>query len=207
MISSKNELRFYIMADMMMNRGKFRWSLRDRIKHILLPDDIMRYLKSLRYCAYYSEYKQFTPPVIFLKIYHGIRFRKLGIKLGFSIGIQTLGYGVVIPHNGTIVIGASNRIGNYAVLHTSTCISNNNKVIGNALYLATGAKMTSQLTLGDNVSVGANSVVNKSFSSNCMIAGAPAIRIKEATAWYERDGETFANKVKQVEELKLKMNI
>ena len=207
MISSKKELKFYIMADMMMNRGKFQWSLRDRIKHIFLPDYIMRYLKSMRYYAYYSNKQHFTPPHLFLKAYHGFRFRKRGIKLGFSIGANTLGYGVVMPHYGTIVVGASNHIGNYAVIHTSTCISDNSKVIGNDLYLATGAKMTSMLTLGDNVSVGANSVVNKSFGSDCMIAGAPAKRIKDAEAWFVRDGEFYANKVKTIEELKAKMNI
>lgn len=143
----------------------------------------------------------------FVKIYHGIRYRKLGIKLGFSIGSHSIGYGVVIPHYGTIVVGGSNRIGNYAVLHTSTCISDNNKLIGNALYLATGAKITSHLTIGDNVSVGANSVVNKSFPSDCMIAGAPATRIKDAIAWYNRDGEAYANKVRLIEELKAKMNL
>lgn len=98
-------------------------------------------------------------------------------------------------------------MGNYAVLHTSTCISDNGKVIGDALYLATGAKMTSKVTIGDNVSVGANSVVNKSFGSNIMIAGAPAIRIKEAQAWYIRDGESYNRKVQQTEELKKKMNL
>ena len=196
------------MADMMMNRGKFKWSLKDRIIHLFLPDDIMRYLKSMRCCEYCSVNQRFTPPChLFFKIYHGIRFRKLGLKLGFSIGPRSLGYGIVIPHYGTIVVGGSNRIGNYAVLHTSTCISDNSKVIGDALYLATGAKMTSRLTLGNNVSVGANSVVNKSFPSDCMIAGAPAVRIKDAIAWYERDGEAYANKVKRIEELKQRMNL
>lgn len=111
----------------------------------------------------------------------------------------------MIPHYGTIVVGDSNRIGNYAVLHTSTCISSNSKIIGNALYLATGAKMTSPLTLGHNVSVGANSVVNKSFGSDCMIAGTPAKKIKDTEAWYIRDGKEYTNKVNLIEELKAKM--
>lgn len=63
MISSKTELKFYIMADMMMNRGKYKWSLKDRIKHIVLPDYIMRYLKSMRYCAFYSNVHHITPPI------------------------------------------------------------------------------------------------------------------------------------------------
>ncbi len=211
MIKTKKELKLFIMADMMMNRGKFEWSLADRIKHIFLPDYLMAYLKSLRYCQYIADSKGLTP----LKrcsfvhnfscpsyLFHQIRFRKLGLKLGYSIGCQSLGYGVVIPHYGTIVVGGSNRLGNYAVLHTSTCISNNAKVIGDALYLATGAKITSKVTIGENVSIGANSVVNKSFDSNIMIAGTPAKYIKEAKTWYIRDGKEFIEKVNKIEKIK-----
>ncbi len=63
MIRSRAELKFYIMADMMMNRGKFKWSFKDRIKHLLLPDYVMIYLKSMRFAAYISEHKGFTPPI------------------------------------------------------------------------------------------------------------------------------------------------
>lgn len=130
---------------------------------------------------------------------------RLGEKLGFSIGTDSLGYGVVIPHYGTIVVGAKPRIGNYAVLHTSTCISDNKKVIGDGLYLSTGAKITSEIVLGNNISVGANSVVNKSYSDdNAMIAGAPAHFIKEQEPWYN-DG--YYSRYLQVEALKQKMNI
>ena len=67
------------------------------------------------------------------------------------------------------------------MLHTSTCISGNGKIIGDALYLATGAKMTSTIKLGNGISVGANSVVNKSFDKdNIMIAGMPAKEIKSS---------------------------
>ncbi len=47
----------------------------------------------------------------------------LGMKLGYSIGYKCFSYGLVLPHYGTIVVGNSNRIGKYAVLHTSTCIT------------------------------------------------------------------------------------
>ncbi len=142
-----------------------------------------------------------------LGIYHYFRFRRLGIKLGFTIGPKVFGYGLVIPHYGTIVVGGSNRIGNYAVLHTSTCISDNGKEIGDAMYLATGAKITSRIYLGNNVSIGANSIVNKSFESNIMIAGSPARKIKDTEAWYVRDGESYTRKVQLIEELKSSMNL
>jgi serine O-acetyltransferase len=136
-----------------------------------------------------------------------MRFNRLGVKLGFSIGVDVFGYGLVIPHYGTIVVGDNNRCGNYCVLHTSTCITGNGKTIGNAFYLATGAKVTSKISIGDNVSVGANSVVNKSFDSNMMIAGAPAYYIKPMDAWYIRDGQDYTHKVEAVELLRRKMQL
>ena len=135
------------------------------------------------------------------------RYKKLGIKLGFSIGKDCLGYGVVIPHYGTIVVGASNIVGPYAVLHTSTCISDNHKTIGTGLYLGTGSKLTTQLSLGDNVSIGANSLVNRSFSSNLLIAGSPAKEIKPSEAWYVRDGVKYTKRVKLIEELKSQLEV
>ncbi len=169
-IRTKRELKFYIMADRMMNRGKFKKSFVDFLKNIFLPDDIMAYLVTMRKLSYYK-----CGGGIYHKIMYALYLRRnvrLGEKLGFSIGIHSLGYGAVIPHYGTIVVGSAPRIGNYAVLHTSTCISDNKKIIGDGLFLATGAKITTKITLGNNVSIGANSVVNKSYyGNNALIAG------------------------------------
>lgn len=201
MIRSKKELRFYIMADMMMNRNKFKWNLKDRIRHLIFPDYIMRFLKSMRYCSYYKEKKSICN---ILYLYHFIRFRKLSLKLGFSINSEVFGYGLVIPHHGTIVVGNDNKIGNYAVLHTSTCITNGNKLIGDGLYLSTGAKIIGNVQLGDNVSVGANSVVNKNvLEGNCLLTGIPALKKKDEFAWYIRDGKKYETKVKKIEELRM----
>lgn len=140
--------------------------------------------------------------------YYYALYNRISKKLGFSIGYNVFGYGLVIPHYGTIVVGGNNRCGNYCVLHTSTCITGNGKVIGDAFYLSTGAKVTSKVVLGDNVSVGANSVVNKSvIDGNVMIAGAPAKVIKSTVAWYIRDGESFSSKVNAIENLRQKMKL
>lgn len=96
---------------------------------------------------------------------------KLGVKLGFSIGTNSLGYGVVIPHYGTIVINENARIGNYAVLHTCTCVAGGGKIIGDGLYLSTGSQIVGSLQLGNYVTIAAHSLVNKSFRGNTLIAG------------------------------------
>lgn len=200
-IKNKKELRFYLMADRMMNKGSFKRS----IARFFVSDSIMEFLSSMRKYSYYKNKRDLFST--FISFFYGYKFRKYSLKLGFSINCDSLGYGVVIPHYGTIVVGA-NDIGNYAVLHTSTCISGNGKVIGNGLYLGTGAKITTKVVLGDNVSIAANSVVNKSFpEGNCLLAGVPAIIKKTEKAWWLRDGEYYSELVAKCEELKAKMGI
>lgn len=204
-IRNKMELKFCMMADRMMNRGRFKKSYKDYIRNLFEPDDIMKYLVTLRKLSYYRIGGGTFNKLMYA--YYHRRYVILGERLGFSIGLHSLGYGVVIPHPGTIVIGGAPRIGNFAVLHTSTCITNNKKVIGDGLYLSAGVKITSEITLGNNISIGANSLVNKTFTSNnAMIAGMPAHFIKELKAWYI-DDEKYMWRHEQVETLKIKMDI
>lgn len=203
-IKSKKELDFYIKADRMMNRGVFCWSIKQKLLHLLFPDYIMSYLKAMRCVSYYRGLGGALSKIMFVLYYR--KFQRLGMKLGFSIGCDTLGYGVVIPHWGTIVVGGSNRIGNYAVLHTSTCLTDDGKIIGDAVYISTGVKIVSKLKLGNGISIGANSLVNKSHDGdNAMLAGMPAKVIKDSETWYIRDHRE--DKVRKIEDLKKRLAI
>lgn len=204
-ISSKKELRFVLQADMMMNRGKYKSSMADYLKGFFFPDYIMNYLVAMRKVSYYGGTGGILDKIRLLYYYR--LYRILGLKLGFSIGCDTLGYGVVIPHYGTIVVGHSNKIGNYAVLHTSTCISDNGKVIGDGLYLSTGVKITTKNVLGNYISIGANSLVNRSYEkNNLLIGGIPAGIIKDKyEPWYIRD--EYEERVQKVEDLRKELGI
>ena len=50
--------------------------------------------------------------------------------------------------------------------------------IGKNVWIGDGVCIMPGVTIGDNVIIGANSVVTKSFPKNCIIAGVPAIIIK-----------------------------
>ena len=182
-----------------MNRGKGCPSFKDRINDLFFPDYVMKYLVMLRKEEYYSGNKSLS----WLRLINKMRFQRLGMKLGFSISANVFGYGLVIPHYGTIVVGAGNVVGNYAVLHTSTCITAGKKIIVNAMYLSSGSKIINYITLGDGISISANTLVNKPVNqSNVLIAGCPAVIMKLTVPWYIRDGEEYERRVNEVEAIR-----
>lgn len=206
MIQRKKHLRFYLQADMMMNRGYFKVPFRIWLQELLSPDYTMKFLKAMRKVQYYSHCNV-TGGGIFL-IINKIKFFRLSRILGFSIGYDACDYGLVIPHYGTIVVGNTNRIGPYAVLHTSTCITDTGRIIGKGLSLSTGAKITGGEVLGDHITVAANSVVTRSFpDGNALLVGMPALKKKGYTDWYSSLTGEWKRRVDEVENLKIKMGI
>lgn len=188
------------MCDRMMNLGYFKPTLVQLIKDLIWPNYMMRFLLLMRKCQYYNNIG--GGDKLLYAIYKW-RYNRLSLRMGFSISPNVFGYGLVIPHYGTIVVGETNHIGNYCVLHTSTCISGNGKTIGDGLYLATGAKITAKVNLGNNVSVAANAVVTKGISEdNILLAGIPAEIKCSSQAWYIRDGKTYSQRVDACEALK-----
>mgnify|MGYP000044239083 FL=1 len=46
--------------------------------------------------------------------------------------------------------------------------------IGDNCFIGAGAKIFGKITIGDNVAIGVNAVVNKDVESNVAVAGVPA---------------------------------
>ena len=210
MIANKKELSLYIQADRIMNGYPRKKGVAEIIQNwinIIFGAGvtgggklmIINYLELMRKYSFYLQQKGLLNKI--KRFRYGSKFKKFGLKLGFSIGADVFGYGLVIPHYGTIVVGEPNHIGNYAVLHTSTCISAKDSEIGDGLYLSTGVKITQQVKLGKGIMIGANSVVNKSFDDNQLIVGVPAKSIGLRPIWYENES-IFYERVKKIEQLK-----
>ena len=109
---------------------------------------------------------------------------RLATRLGFTIPKNVFGPGLHIVHYGTIVVHPDARVGRSCRLHPSTSIGDYNGVprLGDNVYIGPGAKIYGPVTLGDNVAVGANAVVNKSFGSNVTLGGVPARIVAEKGA-------------------------
>ena len=209
MIKTKKDLEFYIAADRIMNGFSERKTLKEWLINVVdMPweGQIISYLCAMRHYAYYKNNKGFLSLNSLKMCWWHRRWNSLSLKLGFSIGANSLGYGVVIPHFGTIVISSECQIGNFAVLHTCTCVAGGDKLIGDFLYFSTGSQIVGNLTLGDGVTIAAHSLVNKSAESNCLLAGAPAtIKRWDYPLWIE--GEKYKERVERVFILREKMYI
>lgn len=209
MIRSKKELKFYIMADTMINRGYFSPPIGKRIAHLFNPDIVISFLCNMRKYSYYSHQGGLINRI--KAGYYKLKFLEYSKKCSFSIGADCFGYGLLIHHYGTIVCGSNNRIGNFAVLNTSTCITQNGSKGGDFFFMGTGAVISKGIELGDNVKIAANSVVSKSFQeSNVTIAGQPGVVRKQSTkTWIEdydgASGSLWRERYSKISELKQKM--
>jgi serine O-acetyltransferase len=106
------------------------------------------------------------------------------LHLSYSIPINVFGPGLCIAHRGTIVVNKDARVGENCRIHACTNIGTGRgsrlqaPKIGNNVYIGPGAKIFGNVEIADNIAIGANSVVNKSFyEKGISIAGAPARKI------------------------------
>lgn len=149
-----------------------------------------KYYKNLRKCEYYINCKKgiFNKTIKLLLLQ---KHRRLCIKTGWSIPPNVFGKGLAIVHIGTIVVSQKAKIGKNCRIHVCVNIGNapshgedGTPIIGDNVYIGPGAKLFGPIEIGDNVAIGANSVVNKSFKEgNCTIAGVPAKKISEKTSY------------------------
>ena len=128
-------------------------------------DFIWKYQWILRHTEYYKNTGRHIMAALF-NIWH----KRISVKYG-------------IMHTGPILINGKATIGENVSLHINTAIvAHGNRggvpTIGNGVVLGVGAVVLGDVRLADNIAVGANAVVNKSFAEeNIAIAGVPAKKI------------------------------
>ena len=197
MIKSKSDLNYYIQQDIIMNSRDL--SFKTRLKNLVFPDLIMDYLIMLRKAEYYSNcFKSSLFRRCWGKLfgfYYKYKLRNLGIKLGYSIPLNVFGAGLSLPHFGTIVVNSNARVGENCRLHVGVNIgaSGGNPqapIIGNNVYIGPGAILFGNIKIADNITIGANATVNKTFEKqHVVLAGSPASIVKEGyPCWVDFNG-------------------
>lgn len=170
MIKSKEDLKYYIEQDRIMNKEK------QCAPYLFLLQKNWNYLVYLRKCEYYSNRGGVLSKIP--ACYYKARKEMLGGKLGFSIPINTCEEGLCLHHYGSIVVSTQAKVGKNCYMVGDVFIGQTGKpgapVLGDNVGIGAGAKVIGPVHVGSNVRIGANAVVTKDIESNVKVAGVPA---------------------------------
>lgn len=180
MIKNKDDYLSYIYYDMLANNKDNK---KLNFFHFLgFGEALWVFLVLLRKLEFIKNCKKGIFWKIYFKLIYYI-FTKHSMKLGFSIPLNTLGKGVSLPHRGTIVINSKAKVGDFCKIHVCTNIGGYDggvPKIGNRIYIAPGAKIFGDIEIADGIAIGANAVINKSFTEkNISIGGIPGKKISD----------------------------
>lgn len=118
-----------------------------------------------------------------LRFYFRFKLHRLSVATGISIPPGVFGPGLSIAHYGSIVVNSGARVGAFCRIHSATNIGvagGGVPAMGDRVYVAPGAVIYGGITVGDDVAIGANSVVNKDVPSRVSVGGAPARIISQS---------------------------
>jgi serine O-acetyltransferase len=107
---------------------------------------------------------------------------RAGVKLGMEIPSSTsVGEGLFIGHFGTIIVNGEATIGANCNLSHGVTIGQLNRgeragcpTIGDNVFIGPGARILGRIVVGDDVAIGANSVVVDDVPDGAVVAGIPA---------------------------------
>ena len=153
--------------------------------HVITNHPYKIFQKVLETSRKYRYYKE-NARGIFNKIkflYYSTKNNKNVFKYQMEINGE-LGKNIIIYHN-NVIINYNAKLGDNVILHGNNCIGNNLEkdkapVIGNNVEIGYGAIIIGDIKIADDIIIGANSLVNKSFTEpGIKIAGVPAKKIYE----------------------------
>ncbi|HFE9702439.1 TPA: serine O-acetyltransferase [Clostridium perfringens] len=174
MIKSKVDYLYYLESD--------KKSLGiSRKKPRIAKDEIWKFQRLLRKVEYFKNCKRGLNKLYLYYLLY--KKNKMEVDLGFTIPPNVFGPGLAICHRGTIVVNHMAKVGKNCRIHTCVNIgfqagTSNAPIIGDNVYIGPGAKLFGNIKIANGIAIGANSIVNKSFSEeNITIAGIPAKKI------------------------------
>lgn len=135
----------------------------------------LHFQRLLRRVEYLQNSKCIIGRILF--VYARVRLARNSVRLGISIPPGVFGRGLSIAHYGSIVVNDGARVGKYCRIHSATNIgtfAGSAPVIGDYVYIGPGAVIYGGVTLGNEIAVGANAVVGKSFVGPATLGGVPA---------------------------------
>ena len=175
-----------------------------------IKSDLIRYVgkEKLNFKNFVIQYKQnssFRYQVAFRLIqskgiarFVGYILWLLRDKERIQLPRQTkVGYGLYIGHGGPVIVNPTAKIGNNVNLSQFTTIGSNRgkaATIGYNVYIGPSVCIVEDVVIGDNVTIGAGSVVTKNIPDNATAAGnyARVLNYRDPGRYVNRRWEQFS---------------
>jgi len=179
--SSVRQLRALLRADLMRYAGRTGFS--PFVRHFGFTPGF-KYTVWMRTCGWAKQHKTLKPVLYPLLKWMLLRCR---YKFGIAIPEYTeIGPGFFINRFGGVYIHGDSVIGNNVNLTHGTMLGFTNRgaragapVLGDRVFMASGAKVIGGVTVGNDAAVGVNSVVTKSVPDKGVVGGVPAKLLSE----------------------------
>lgn len=161
------------------------WSAESRafskVKSILFTQGIWA-TSTYRLGAYIHRKKKSSLWAVVMMPFCTVIHKIVEIMTGISIPFTAqIGPGLYIGHFGCIIIGKDAVIGENCNISQGNTIGQAGRngrqltpIIGDRVYIGPGAKVFGGIQIGNDVAIGANSVVTKSLPDNAVAVGIPA---------------------------------
>jgi len=176
-IQSGKDYLYYLEAD--------RLSLGiTRKTPVFVGDEVWKFQRLLRKVEYYKNCRKDVFSKIYL-FYLKWKFHNLSIQLGYHIEPNVCGPGLalhwhLVGIHGAAQIGANCLIQSGVNIGTKAGESSAVPKIGDNVYIGPGVKIFGDITIAEGIAIGANAVVNKSFTEpGISIGGIPAKKISD----------------------------
>ena len=190
MIKTKEDLLYYLEQD--------RLNLKKNYMKPTKYDEVWKYEIILRKHEYYHN-KEKKSIIDKLKLrYYKNKHHKWMVRYTTSIPINTCGPGLSIAHFGTIYVNSNARIGKNLRIQSGVTIGGSSStpdkypVLGDNVYIGTGAKILGGVRIASCVAIGANAVVVKDIlEEECSYAGVPAKKISNNSSKFYIDERVY----------------
>ena len=186
MIKTKEDLKKYLDEDRKAYGKPEKLSLKDRLINRLLPDYNYEFMKCLSKLEYYHN----SGGELF-RLYYEHKHTKLRCKTGIELSPNCAGYGLHVSH-GKVVVSHVAKIGNNCKILSDVTIGGQGRydrpgapTLGDRVFVASGAKIIGNITIADDVVIGANAVVVKDITEpGITVAGNPAKKISNNGSYH-----------------------
>jgi serine O-acetyltransferase len=145
----------------------------------LIVGEAFKYTFWMRTCTFLRQYKVLKYSLYIIAC---LMYRHYTYKFAISIPTSTkIGSGFYIGHFSGIIVNKDCIIGKNCNISQGVTLGQSNRgakkgapIIGDNVYIGPGAKLIGRVVIGNNVAIGANSVVTKDIEDNAVVVGAPA---------------------------------